>query len=165
MQLLCAQHVASAPDNRICLWKDDSYINPELPFHNFTLMQPTHVHCGSAHTRTHTHTLNHRPLVALRHVWAFPARRHQKTRLRPVCIPPRPRVWHRDMDGAGLEWTAAGVPCILCLSWEEKFANGTDTGSRQREREKETERPAAGLKLIPLQGRYLQQHTQPWTAL
>lgn len=25
------------------------------------------------------------------------------------------------------------VPCVLCLSWEEKFANGTDTGSHQGE--------------------------------
>lgn len=41
-----------------------------------------------------------------------------------------PRVLDRDMDKTGLGWTAAGVPCVLCLSWEEKFANGTDTGSR-----------------------------------
>lgn len=41
-----------------------------------------------------------------------------------------PRMLDRDMDKTGLGWTAAGVPCILCLSWEEKFANGTDTGSR-----------------------------------
>lgn len=42
-----------------------------------------------------------------------------------------PRMLDRDMDKTGLGWTAAGVPCILCLSWEEKFANGTDTGSRR----------------------------------
>lgn len=27
-----------------------------------------------------------------------------------------PRVLDRDMDKTGLGWTAAGVPCVLCLS-------------------------------------------------
>lgn len=70
-------------------------------------------------------------LLSLPHVWVFPVRTHQnRSQTEAGCLP---KCDTRDTDKTGLGWTAAGVPCVLCLSWEEKFANGTDTGSRQWE--------------------------------
>lgn len=101
--------------------KTDSYNNTELTFHS---VAPDET--NSSALQKHN---SHRLYVLPHHVWVFPVWRHQTIDRLGLVVFPKcdTETW------TGLEWTAAGVSCILCLPREEKFANGTDTGSRQWE--------------------------------
>lgn len=118
MPILYTQHVASAPNNHICLPTADC--NTEVTFYNFNLMKLTRMNCKI--------TNNPGILAPLHHVWAFPVWSHQTAAsLRLPVLPSA--IQRRGQNRIRVDscW------CALCLSREEKFANGTDTGSRQQE--------------------------------
>lgn len=106
----------------ICIQTENSENDTEPTFYNVPVTKPTHVCFRSTNPPEH--------LVHPHHVWMFPVWTHQTiARLRLLVSP---SVTQRHGQNRIREDSCC-VPCTLCLSWEEKFANGTDTGSHNRE--------------------------------